>query len=65
MDGGAPEPIGTRDAVIEVAYSVGALVRAVQMLVASLESLPARVAAPMMAGCWIGGSQLWKPTCAR
>ena len=27
MDGGAPGPIGTRDALIEVAYAVGALVR--------------------------------------
>jgi hypothetical protein len=39
MDGGAPEPIGTRDAVIEVAYSVGALVRAVQMLAAGLDRI--------------------------
>jgi hypothetical protein len=40
MDGGGtPGPIGTRDAVIEVAYSVGALVRAVQMLAAGLDRI--------------------------
>lgn len=37
--GGAPGPIGTRDAVIEVAYAVGALVRAVQMLTAGLDNV--------------------------
>jgi hypothetical protein len=36
MDGAAPGPIGTRDAVIEVAHSVGALVRAVGLLAAGL-----------------------------
>ena len=39
MDGGAPPTIGTRDAVIVVAYSVGALVRAVQMLATSLDRI--------------------------
>ena len=34
MDWGAPGPIGTRDALIEVAPSVGALVRSGQMLAA-------------------------------
>ena len=39
MDGATSGPIGTRDAVIEVAYSVGALVRAVQMLATGLEKV--------------------------
>lgn len=39
MDGGTSGPIGTRDAVIEVAYSVGALVRAVRTLATGLEKV--------------------------